>query len=176
VWDADDCTRPHARSTDEPSTNAATARQPRAASGESGTAYELVLTNARVVMRDTMFRGTLHIAGGRIAGIDTVPSNLASAADLEGDFLIPGLVDIHTDNLEKHLEPRPGVAWPSFAALVSHDRQIADAGVTTVLAVCRRPAQRMRAPPGVVGRVASRDGAGAGRGTAEVGTLSAPSL
>jgi hypothetical protein len=101
VWDADDCARPHARSTDEPSTNAATARQPRAASGESGTADELVLTNARVVMRDTMFRGTLHIAGGRIAGIDTVPSNLASAADLEGDFLIPGLVDIHTDNLER---------------------------------------------------------------------------
>jgi hypothetical protein len=178
VWDADDCARPHARSTDEPSTNAATARQPRAASGESGTADELVLTNARVVMRDTMFRGTLHIAGGRIAGIDTVPSNLASAADLEGDFLIPGLVDIHTDNLERHLEPRPGVAWPSFAALVSHDRQIAAAGVTTVFdSLCvgdqRKGCARRR--ESLVESLRAMD-RGAGRGTAEVGTLSAPPL
>jgi alpha-D-ribose 1-methylphosphonate 5-triphosphate diphosphatase len=101
-------------------------------SDKGGCADELVLTNARVVMRDSMFRGTVHIVGGRIAGIDTQSSSIPSAVDLEGDFLIPGLVDIHTDNLERHLEPRPGVAWPSFAALISHDRQIAAAGVTTV--------------------------------------------
>jgi alpha-D-ribose 1-methylphosphonate 5-triphosphate diphosphatase len=122
----------YARGPDAPSTSAVAPRQPCAPSGESTTADEVVLTNARVVMRDTMFRGTVHVAGGRIAGIDTKPSNLSSALDLEGDFLIPGLVDIHTDNLERHLEPRPGVVWPSCAALVSHDRQIAAAGVTTV--------------------------------------------
>jgi alpha-D-ribose 1-methylphosphonate 5-triphosphate diphosphatase len=101
------------------------------------TTDELVLTNARVVMRSSVFFGTVHAAGGRIAGIDTGRSTVPTAADLEGDFLIPGLVDIHTDNLERHLEPRPGVAWPSFAALISHDRQIAAAGVTTVFnALC----------------------------------------
>jgi len=46
--------------------------------------------------------------------------------------LIPGLVDIHTDNLEKHLEPRPGVVWPALAAMICHDRQLASAGITTV--------------------------------------------
>ena len=93
---------------------------------------ELVLTNARVVMRDTMFRGTVHVVGGCIAGIDTRGSGVPSALNLEGDFLIAELVDVHSENLERHLEPRPGVAWPSFAALVAHDRQIAAAGVTTV--------------------------------------------
>lgn len=100
-------------------------------------ADELVLTNARVVMRNSVLLGSVYAVRGYIAGIDDGRSSLPMAADLEGDFLIPGLVDIHTDNLERHLEPRPGVAWPSFAALISHDRQTAAAGVTTVFdALC----------------------------------------
>jgi alpha-D-ribose 1-methylphosphonate 5-triphosphate diphosphatase len=113
---------------------------------EPGPAGEVVLTNARVVMRDSMFCGTVHVVGGRIADIDAKRSSVSSATDLDGDFLIPGLVDIHTDNLERHLEPRPGVAWPSFAALVSHDRQIAAAGVTTVFdSLCIGDQRRGRA-------------------------------
>src|SRR5512147_179266 len=133
----DECARlrgrvPRGRSLHQGSTSHAAATDNRVPFNKGGYAHELVLTNARVVMRDAMFRGTVHVVGGCIAGIDTLRSGIASAVDLEGDFLIPGLVDIHTDNLERHLEPRPGVAWPSFAALVSHDRQIAAAGVTTV--------------------------------------------
>jgi alpha-D-ribose 1-methylphosphonate 5-triphosphate diphosphatase len=123
---------PRARSPHEHPTSTAAATDRWVPSDKGGRADELVLTNARVVTRDTMFRGTVHLVGGRIAGIDAQGSSIPSAVDLEGDFLIPGLVDIHTDNLERHLEPRPGVAWPSFAALISHDRQIAAAGITTV--------------------------------------------
>ena len=133
----DECARlrgrvPRGRSLHKDPTRHAAATDNRVPFDKGGYAHELVLTNARVVMRDAMYRGTVHVVGGCIAGIDTRVSGIASAIDLEGDFLIPGLVDIHTDNLERHLEPRPGVAWPSFAALVSHDRQIAAAGVTTV--------------------------------------------
>ena len=56
----------------------------------------------------------------------------AAAIDLEGDYLVPGLVELHTDNLEKHFAPRPGVQWPSLAAVMAHDAQIAAAGITTV--------------------------------------------
>ena len=52
--------------------------------------------------------------------------------DFESDLLIPGLVEIHTDNLERHLMPRPKVRWPAMAALLSHDAEIAAAGITTV--------------------------------------------
>ena len=58
--------------------------------------------------------------------------------DGEGDFVAPGLVEMHTDNLEKHFVPRPQVFWPNgLAAALAHDAQMAAAGVTTVFdAVC----------------------------------------
>ncbi|MFZ1416449.1 MAG: alpha-D-ribose 1-methylphosphonate 5-triphosphate diphosphatase [Defluviicoccus sp.] len=93
---------------------------------------ELILTNAQVVLGDSVCRGTVHVRDGVIKSVDPDMSQLPAAVDLEGDFLIPGLIDIHTDNLERHLQPRPGVEWPNIAALVTHDRQMATAGVTTV--------------------------------------------
>ncbi len=41
-------------------------------------------------------------ATARIAAIDTERSHAAGAVDLEGDYLVPGLVELHTDNMEKH--------------------------------------------------------------------------
>jgi alpha-D-ribose 1-methylphosphonate 5-triphosphate diphosphatase len=41
-------------------------------------------------------------------------------------------VDIHTDNLEKHYQPRPGALWDAYGAAVAHDGQCAAAGITTV--------------------------------------------
>lgn len=98
---------------------------------------ERVLTNACIVAGSATFRGTVHVVGDRIAAVETGSSGLRTAVDLQGDLLIPGLIDCHTDNLERHLEPRPGVAWPSLAALLAHDRQMVAAGVTTVFdALC----------------------------------------
>lgn len=52
--------------------------------------------------------------------------------DFKGDYLLPGLIDLHTDHLERHFVPRPGVSWPSLAAILSHDAAVASAGITTV--------------------------------------------
>jgi len=53
--------------------------------------------------------------------------------DVEGDYVTPGIVEMHTDNMEKHFVPRPGVFWPNgLAAALAHDAQIASAGITTV--------------------------------------------
>jgi alpha-D-ribose 1-methylphosphonate 5-triphosphate diphosphatase len=98
---------------------------------------ETVLTNARIVTPSEVFLGTVALRGGRIARLDHGSTALAGAQDLEGDLLLPGLVDVHTDNLEKHMMPRPGVRWSSRAALLAHDAQVAAAGITTVLdALC----------------------------------------
>lgn len=94
---------------------------------------ETVFSNAVVVTRDETFPGSVCVAGGVIKDVSQGASRLPSAVDCTGHYLIPGLVDIHTDNLEKHLEPRPGVAWPALAAMQAHDRMLATAGVTTVL-------------------------------------------
>lgn len=93
---------------------------------------QIILTNTTVITRDRAFTGTVQIADGRILDVDDRRSRLPQAIDCDGDYLIPGLVDIHTDNMEKHLEPRPGVLWPGLAAFQVHDRMLATAGVTTV--------------------------------------------
>ncbi|MEM0943106.1 MAG: alpha-D-ribose 1-methylphosphonate 5-triphosphate diphosphatase, partial [Pseudomonadota bacterium] len=49
-----------------------------------------------------------------------------------GDLLSPGLVELHTDNLERHMRPRPAVFWPHTAAIVAHDAELASCGITTV--------------------------------------------
>ncbi|HET6522219.1 MAG TPA: alpha-D-ribose 1-methylphosphonate 5-triphosphate diphosphatase [Geminicoccaceae bacterium] len=94
---------------------------------------ELVLTDARVVTAEDVVRGTVRVAAdGRIAALDPGPTAAPGALDLEGDLLLPGLVDLHTDSLERHLQPRFGVVWDAVAAAVSHDVQIAGSGITTV--------------------------------------------
>lgn len=93
---------------------------------------EQILTNARVVTAEREFVGTLVLRDGLIAQVEEGCSGLPQAIDLAGDYLLPGLVELHTDNLEKYMSPRPGVDWPSTSAVLTHDAQIVSAGITTV--------------------------------------------
>ena len=93
---------------------------------------ETILTNARLVLADRVIDGTVVTQGDVIADISEGGSQLPSAIDCEGDFIVPGLIELHTDNLERHVMPRPGAFWPCDAAVLGHDREIAAAGITTV--------------------------------------------
>lgn len=98
---------------------------------------ESVLTNALLVLPDAVVAGSLVVRDGRIAEVQPGRSSLPGALDCGGDHLIPGIVDLHTDNLERQVEPRAGARWPSRSAMLAHDAQTAAAGVTTVLdALC----------------------------------------
>ncbi len=98
---------------------------------------DVVLTNARMVLPAEVIGGTVMLRDGAIAAIGVGRSSGAAALDMDGDYLIPGVVDVHTDNLERQVQPRSNARWPSRSALVSHDSQCAAAGVTTVLdALC----------------------------------------
>jgi alpha-D-ribose 1-methylphosphonate 5-triphosphate diphosphatase len=96
---------------------------------------ETVFTNARMVLADRVVRGALMVRDGVIADIAT--PGTVPGEDLGGDYLVPGLVELHTDNLEGQSAPRPGVEWPAIPALISHDAMIAAAGITTVLDALR---------------------------------------
>lgn len=93
---------------------------------------ETVLTNAKIVMGDSIVDGTLLLRDGKIEDITAGSSAVINAIDLEDDLLLPGLVELHTDSLEGHMTPRPGTDWPATAAVIAHDSQIAGAGITTV--------------------------------------------
>lgn len=93
---------------------------------------DLALTNARIVLDDGVIHGTLIARNGLIRLVDEGPTQAPGAIDCEGDYVIPGLIELHTDNLEKHLMPRAGVLWPSIPAVLTHDAQVVAAGITTV--------------------------------------------
>lgn len=91
-----------------------------------------VFTNAKIVLADTVIEGSLEVRDGKIMEINTGRSNLPSAIDCQGNYLCPGFIELHTDNVERHLNPRPNSFWPARSAIVNHDREIAGAGITTV--------------------------------------------
>ncbi len=92
---------------------------------------EAVLSNARLVLPNAVINGHIRLKDGVIADIAS-GSAPASALDMEGDYLLPGLVELHTDHVEGHLAPRPKVRWNPVAAILAHDAQIAASGITTV--------------------------------------------
>jgi alpha-D-ribose 1-methylphosphonate 5-triphosphate diphosphatase len=91
---------------------------------------EQIYTNYRLQLPNEEVVGTLVVKNGLIADIQ--PDVTLTGQDGQGEYLMPGLIELHTDNLERCMAPRPGVQWPMESAVVFHDRQLVSAGVTTV--------------------------------------------
>ncbi|MFU8881948.1 MAG: alpha-D-ribose 1-methylphosphonate 5-triphosphate diphosphatase [Rhodobacterales bacterium] len=96
---------------------------------------ETILNNATLVLPDGTLQGHLVIRDGLIAEIGS--GVLSQGHDCAGDLVIPGLIELHTDNLERHIQPRPGVDWPHAAAIMAHDAELASVGITTVFDAMR---------------------------------------
>ena len=99
---------------------------------------EIAITNASIVLDNEVVKGTVVFDARGVRSVAAGATSHPAAIDAEGDFLAPGLIEMHTDNLERHFVPRPGVVWPNgLAAAIAHDAQMTAAGVTTVYdAVC----------------------------------------
>ncbi|HEY9235241.1 MULTISPECIES: alpha-D-ribose 1-methylphosphonate 5-triphosphate diphosphatase [Phenylobacterium] len=91
---------------------------------------ELAFRNARIVTPEDAFIGSLLVRDGKITAIDRGVSEVGE--DLEGDILMPGVIDLHTDSLEKHYFPRANIDWSPTSAAVTHDGCGLSVGVTTV--------------------------------------------
>ncbi len=94
---------------------------------------EHIFTNARVVLADRVIAcGWVATAQGKIAeiGEGDAPER---GENVNGDLVMPGLIELHTDHLEAHFMPRPKVYWDPVAAVVSYDAQLSTSGITTVL-------------------------------------------
>lgn len=96
-----------------------------------------VLTNADIVLDDRVIRGSVVIKDGQIADVSDGISRAPGSVGLGGDLLIPGLIELHTDNIESHIQPRPNVDWPHAAAIMAHDGEFASVGATTVFDAMR---------------------------------------
>jgi len=92
---------------------------------------EKVFANARLVLADEVVEGTLVLRDGRIVEVARGATAVPGAEDMDGDYILPGLVDLHTDHFEKHVLPRPGTRWNMVSAVMAHDAQMAAGGITT---------------------------------------------
>lgn len=94
----------------------------------------LYISNARIVTPSEVINsGSLIIEDGRIAVMN--PESVSSQCqehNVNGAYLIPGLIDLHGDAIEKMIEPRPGVLFPLEYSLRAMDRQLMSTGITTV--------------------------------------------
>ena len=89
-----------------------------------------VLANARIVLPNAIVDGAIILDGDTIQAVER--GRTIGDVDCGSDYLLPGLIDLHTDAIEKHYQPRPGVRWDPAAAAIAHDAQIATSGITTV--------------------------------------------
>lgn len=98
-----------------------------------------LLTNATLVTpHDVIPDCSVLIEHGRIAACGP-SAQLADAfagacevSDLRGAYLLPGLIDLHTDTLEKEITPRPSADFPIDVAVQELDRKLVACGITTV--------------------------------------------
>ena len=98
---------------------------------------DLCLANVQLVLADRVLTGSITIENGVISDITEGENIPDGGIDCKGDLVIPGLVELHTDNVERHIEPRPEVDWPQLPALIAHDAELASTGITTVFDAMR---------------------------------------
>lgn len=104
---------------------------------DSDMSGDVCLANAQLVLPDGVVHGSVTIETGMISDIAEGKNVPTGAVDCAGDLVLPGLVELHTDNVERHIEPRPEVDWPHLPALIAHDAELASTGITTVFDALR---------------------------------------
>jgi len=93
----------------------------------------MIINNVNLVLEDQVVKGSLEVQDGMITAFSDTASQLPQALNAEGGWLLPGLIELHTDNLDKFFTPRPKVDWPAHSAMSSHDALMVASGITTVL-------------------------------------------
>jgi len=92
-----------------------------------------VIINALVVTPEGVGEGaSVEVENGRIVKIGESFSKRAGEIDAGRNYLFPGFVDVHSDAIEKGIEPRPNTFFPVDIAVFELDKKIASCGITTM--------------------------------------------
>lgn len=92
-----------------------------------------LLSHARVVLPNEILEdASVLLEDDCILAVCPENQRVDCEINLKHQYLMPGLVDLHCDALEKEVEPRPNVHFPLDFACAQADKRNAAAGVTTV--------------------------------------------
>ncbi|TVY10356.1 alpha-D-ribose 1-methylphosphonate 5-triphosphate diphosphatase [Paenibacillus cremeus] len=97
------------------------------------------IINAYLVLPNKVSMGNLFITGGTITNIvegeaphSFIDSDKHEVIDAQGAYVLPGLIDIHCDAIEKEVQPRPNTLFPMDLALYELEKKLASNGITTM--------------------------------------------
>jgi len=95
---------------------------------------DIVFENVDIITEDSLIeKGSLYISEGKIKQIDSgYISSSAIRKDCSGYTIMPGLIDLHSDALEKHIEPRPGSVFPMKPSICDFDKMLVAYGITSM--------------------------------------------
>lgn len=95
---------------------------------------DFVIENATVVLPSGILKGaSIKIEDGIISKIREGSINSdQKRINAHERFLLPGFIDLHSDAIEKEIEPRPNSFFPVNIALFELDKKLASCGVTTI--------------------------------------------
>ncbi len=95
---------------------------------------DFIIENASIVCPKGIIEdGTLAVENGFITEVRSgcLPGN-QKRLDARGRLVLPGFVDIHSDAIEKEIEPRPRSYFPFDVAITELDKKMAASGITTI--------------------------------------------
>ena len=89
------------------------------------------ISNARIILPNEEITGSLIIENGLI--VDIVPGRIIpDSINLNKAYLAPGIIDIHSDHLEREISPRPNTRFPFSQAFQALDQRAVSSGITTL--------------------------------------------
>lgn len=91
----------------------------------------LTIRSKNILIGNAFMQADIVIEGNLITAIKEYKS-CDNAVDFGEKKVVPGFVDLHSDAIEKEIEPRPGARFPSAMAVVEFDKKLSMAGITTM--------------------------------------------
>lgn len=91
----------------------------------------VAVVGGRIVTPERVIEGGVRIESDRIVGVGAVDGDADTVIEADGRLVVPGLIDLHGDDIERHLHPRSGARMALPMALASADRANVSAGITT---------------------------------------------
>ncbi len=97
----------------------------------------VLVTNGQLVLPDRVVSGgELLLEDGLIRHAGRAGEHRGRVADrvidAQGGYVLPGFIDLHSDAIEKELEPRPGAFFSPELAFSELEKKLAGQGITTM--------------------------------------------
>jgi len=94
---------------------------------------DFIIVNGKIVLpHGILQRGSIQVEEGRIVKVTEEGIRLKRRSlDARGRYIMPGMIDLHSDAIEKEIEPRPNSRFPIDIALFELDKKFSACGITT---------------------------------------------